>query len=274
MGLADLHVHTIYSDGSDTPTSVIELALGAGLSCVSVTDHDTLQGLPEASVAAEKAGIELIPGIEFSASCQGREVHMLGFLVEASHDAFQKTLTEQRARRTTRIHEMVERLQQVGAHITAEQVFAHAGEGAVGRPHVAEALVQGGYVKTRKEAFNRFIGADGPAYIPGSPMAPKRAIEAIRGAGGIPVLAHPVYLEDDTLIDQFVKDGLVGIEVYHGGHTPEVVARYEQLADRLSLLKTGGSDYHGAAKEGTPIGSTTIPTELVDALKQWKAEHH
>ena len=267
---ADLHIHTSYSDGTDRPRRVVELAKEAGLAAMAITDHDILDGYPEALVAAQAHGIELIPGLEMSASSGGREVHVLGFFIDLTHVGFQRLLVDQRTRRIARIREMVARLQQLGLAMTPEEVFALAGEGAVGRPHVARVLVQRGYVATLKEAFDRYIGADGPAYISGSPLSPQDAIRAIREAGGIPVLAHPVYLKDDTLIEQMTRHGLVGLEVYHSSHPPDVVRRYEQLADRLGLLKTGGTDYHGASKEGVPIGSMTVPYALVEALKQWK----
>jgi predicted metal-dependent phosphoesterase TrpH len=270
MNTADLHTHTVYSDGTDSPRRVVELAKEAGLSALSITDHDILDGYPEALQAAQEHGLELIPGLELSASLSGREVHVLGFFIDLAHAPFQQLLADQRERRLKRIHEMVGRLQRLGLGITVEDVFAAAGQGAVGRPHVAQALVNRGYVSTLKEAFDRFIGANGPAYIPGSPLNPTLAIQAIRQASGIPVLAHPVYLKDDVLIEQMSRDGLVGLEVYHSSHSPEIIQHYEQLADRLGLLKTGGTDYHGSAKEGVPIGAVTIPYELVEALKRWK----
>jgi predicted metal-dependent phosphoesterase TrpH len=248
----------------------VGLAKQAGLSAIAITDHDILDGCPEAAIAAQEQGIELIPGLEMSSSAAGQEVHVLGFFIDATYAPFQQLLADQRERRILRIHDMVGRLQRLGLAITAEDVFAAAGQGTVGRPHVAQALVNRGCVSTLKEAFDRYIGANGPAYIPGSPLNPQDAIRAIREASGIPVLAHPMYLKDDALIEQMCRDGLVGLEVYHSSHPPEVIARYGQLADRLGLLRTGGSDYHGSAKEGVPIGTAAIPYALVEALKQWK----
>jgi predicted metal-dependent phosphoesterase TrpH len=267
---ADLHTHTCFSDGTDQPRRVVELAKQAGLSALAITDHDILDGLGEAAQAAGELGIELIPGLEMSASWDGQEVHILGYYVGLGHQAFQQMLAQQRQRRVSRIHEMVKRLQGLGLSITVEDVLAASGQGTIGRPHVAQALVNRGHVSTLKEAFNRYIGADGPAYVPGSPLPPKTAIQAIRQAGGIPVLAHPMYLKSETLIEQMVKDGLVGVEAYHSSHQAEVIRRYEQLADRFGLLRTGGTDYHGAAKEGVPIGSVTVPYQLVESLKRWK----
>jgi predicted metal-dependent phosphoesterase TrpH len=156
--------------------------------------------------------------------------------------------------------------------IQAEEVLALAGEGTVGRPHVARVLLKHGYITTLAEAFTRYIGSGNPGFVPGSPLTPCEVIRVILDAGGIPVLAHPVYLKRDDLIDGMLKDGLAGLEVYHSGHTPEIARHYEQLADRLQLLKTGGSDSHGDSKEGLPIGSVKIPYELVEALKQWKIQ--
>lgn len=267
---ADLHLHTCFSDGTDRPRRVVELAHQAGLSAIAITDHDILDGYPEAKVAAEEHGLELIAGVEMSASSNGQEVHVLGFYVDRHHAGFGRLLTEQRTRRIARIREMVARLRQLELPVTEEEVFAIAGEGAVGRPHVAQAMVQRGYVSTVKEAFDRYIGADRPAYVAGSSLTPPEAIVAIRQAGGIPVLAHPVFLKDGGLIEQLCREGLAGLEVYHSSHTPDVVQRYEQMAERLGLLKTGGSDYHGDSKEGAPIGSVAVPYALVEALKAWK----
>lgn len=270
---ADLHVHTTFSDGTNKPERVVELAHEAGLSAIAITDHDNTDAMAVAAPAAQRYGIELIPGIEMSASAEGLEVHVLGFLMDFTNGALVEHLATQKARRVRRVHEMVRRLQQVGLKITPEQVFAFAGEGTVGRPHVARALEQQGYVSNTAEAFTKYLGPDNPGFVPGSPLPPSEVISVIRGAGGVPVLAHPIYLKRDALIEQFVRDGLVGLEVYHSGHTGEMIQRYEQVASRLRLLKTGGSDYHGTTKEGLPIGAVKVPYRLVDELRQWNASH-
>ena len=272
MSRADLHLHTYYSDGTDSPRRVVELAKQAGLSAIAVTDHDILSSYPEAAEAARDHGIELIPGLEMSASGGGQEVHMLGYYIDLADQTFQGLLAAQRERRIRRVHQMVERLRSLGLAIEAEDVFASAKEhGAIGRPHVAQALLKRGHVATLKEAFDRYIGNHGPAYVAGSPTSPRDAIRAIRSAGGIPVLAHPMYLKDDALIEQMVRDGLAGIEVYHSSHSQELIKKYNALAERWHLLRTGGSDYHGAAKEGVAIGVTSVPYALVEALKAWHA---
>ncbi len=272
-GVADLHLHTHFSDGTDAPQHVVELAKQAGLSIIAITDHDNTEALPLAAPAAKRHGIELIAGIEMSASAEGEEVHVLGFLIEVDTPALQQHLTAQQARRVERVREMVKRLTRAGVTIDAEEVLAVAGQGTVGRPHVAQVLLKHGYISTLSEAFSRYIGPKNPGFVPGSPLQPSRIIRVIRAAGGVPVLAHPVYLKRDDLIEQFVKDGLAGLEVYHSGHEPDIVRRYERLADRLQLLKTGGSDYHGHSREGLPVGAVKVPAALVEALKRWKEAH-
>lgn len=271
---ADLHLHTNRSDGTETPQRVLELAKAAGLSTIALTDHDTTEALAVAAPLAAPLGIELIAGIEMSSSIGEVEVHVLGFFMDTAHEGLRRHLEEQQARRVERVKEMVRRLNRQGLLITAEEVFALSGQGTVGRPHVARALLNRGYITTTVEAFDRYIGsAKHPAFVPGSPLPPERIIRLIREADGIPVLAHPIYLKDDTLIPTFVRQGLVGLEVYHSGHSPEHVRRYERMARELSLLMTGGSDYHGESKEGLPVGTVRLADEHVDALKRWKTAH-
>lgn len=268
---ADLHLHTTFSDGTETPERVLEMARQAGVSAVAITDHDTVDGMARSSAAAAACGIELIPGIEMSScSRHGIEVHVLGFLFDATQPTLTRHVAEQQARRIARIHETVKRLQRVGVTIQAEEVLQLAGEGTVGRPHVARVLLKHGYVSSVSEAFSRYIGTNNPGFVPGSTLSPAHIIGVIRAAGGIPVLAHPIYLRCDPLIEELAQEGLLGLEVYHACHPPETVRHYEQMADRLKLLKTGGSDFHGDVKEGQPVGSVKLPYALVEALKQWK----
>ena len=271
--VADLHLHTHFSDGTDSPERVVELAKASGLSVIAITDHDNTEALPIAAPIAKRLGLELIFGIEMSASAEGEEVHLLGFLIDAMNPVLRQHLAEQQARRIERVREMVQKLKGAGVTIDAEEVFAVAGQGTVGRPHVAQVLLKHGYISTHSEAFTRYIGPKNPGFVPGSPMAPSHVISVIRTAGGVPVLAHPVYLKRDDLIEQFVKEGLAGLEVYHSGHEPDTVLHYERLANRLHLLRTGGSDYHGRSKEGLPVGAVKVPAALVDLLKQWKQQH-
>lgn len=269
----DLHLHTTFSDGTDSPERVVELAQQVGHRAIAITDHDNIDALPVARPVAERLGLELIPGIEMSASADNTEVHILGYCFDPTDKPLLAHLKEQQARRVRRVHEMVAKLDTVGVHIRAQEVLDLAGQGTVGRPHVARILQKHGYVATLAEAFQKFIGPDNPGFVPGSPIDPKHIIRLLRAAGGMPVLAHAVYLKNDALIERFVRDGLVGLEVYHAGHIPDKIAHYEQLADRLGLLRTGGSDYHGNAKEGAPIGAVKPPYALLESLRAWRAAH-
>ena len=269
---ADLHLHTRFSDGTETVARVMELAKAAGLSAIAITDHDNTEAFAVAQPIAQRLGIELLPGIEMSASAEGEEVHVLGFLMDLSHAGLQRHLAEQQQRRVGRVYEMVKRLGAVGVQISAEEVLELAGEGTVGRPHVARILMKHGYVSSTQEAFAKYIGPKNPGFVSGSPLLPSRVISVIREAGGVPVLAHPIYLKRDDLIERFVGEGLAGLEVYHSGHSPEQVRHYEMMADHFKLLKTGGSDFHGeSSKEGAAIGMVKAPYALVEALKSWHA---
>jgi len=271
-GRADLHLHTRFSDGTDTPEQVVAHARKAGLVAMSITDHDNTQAIAIAQPFADQQGIELIPGIEMSASIENREVHVLGFYIDPENPELKEHLRVQQERRVGRVRQMVEQLKKVDIHISADDVFAIAGEGTVGRPHVAQVLQEKGYIETQREAFEHLIGNGHPGYVAGSVIEPSRVIQLILGAGGIPVLAHAVFMEKDSLIDQFVQEGLKGLEVYHSSHnTPDLIGRYHAIAERLNLLETGGSDYHGHSKEGMPVGATSVPYRCVQALKDYKA---
>lgn len=268
---ADLHLHTTFSDGTDSPAQVVELIKQKRIDTIAITDHDNTEAFAIAQPLAEQHGIELITGIEMSASADDHEIHILGFLFDLAHPGLVQYLAIQQARRVERLKEMVSRLQAIGVKIDADEVLELGGQGTVGRPHVARILLKHGYISSLPEAFTKYIGTKNPGFVPGSPTPPAEVIRVIRDAGGIPVLAHPVYLEDDPFIEQLVKEGIVGLEVFHSKHTPNQVRKYNKIADRLKLLKTGGSDYHGTPKEGVPVGGRTIPYSLVEALKQWKA---
>jgi 3',5'-nucleoside bisphosphate phosphatase len=269
---ADLHTHTFYSDGTESPERVVELAKNAGLSAIALTDHDNTESMAIAQPAADRLGLELIPGIEMSAATQNLEVHILGLFIDFAHPPLVEHLKVQQQRRVHRVHEMTKRLAAVGVRIEADEVLQLAGMGTVGRPHVARILLKRGYVTSLPEAFDKYLGPKSAGFVPGSTVAPAEIIKLIRGAGGAPVLAHPVFLKKDALIDDFTRQGLAGLEVYHSSHTPEQVRQYEMVADRLKLLPTGGSDFHGAAKgEGSEIGTVKVPYDYVDALRRWTA---
>lgn len=269
----DLHLHSDYSDGTFTPTEVVERAHQAGLGCIALTDHDTMDGYPEAAAAAAARGLELLPALELS-SLNGFECHLLGYLVDPEQAAFQQTLAALKLRRVARMTHMVERLQQIGVRITTTQVLEIAGRGTVGRLHLARALVGCGVITKPEEAFPKYLSPGRPGYVPEHQLKPAEAIALIRQAGGVPVLAHPCDLKHpDQEIHELRDAGLAGLEVYHARHTASDIKRFAQTAKTLGLLMTGGSDCHGLAKGRPLVGTIAVPYRFVEDLKAWQARH-
>lgn len=267
MKFADLHLHTASSDGTYTPVELVSKALDAGLSCIALTDHDTVDALDETISIGNKCGLEVLSGIELSAEYESKEVHVLGYLVDYKSPPFLKQLKILKENRIKRVHNIVEKLNKLGINLNAQDVF-NISEGATpGRLHIARALVKSGLAKSIFEVFNKYIGDKGPAYSLGFRFSPEEAIKFIRDAGGVPVLAHPYILHNDKLILEFIKLGLMGLEVYYPEHSQGEVNFYLDLAKEYSLLVTGGSDCHGKAKPEVRIGSLKIPYELVEKLK-------
>lgn len=284
MKLIDLHVHSTASDGSYSPEEVVRLAAARGLRAISLTDHDTIDGVAEAAAAGEALGVEVIPGVEISARFPGGSMHILGYFVDYHSgllDARLAVLKKSRADRNPRI---VAKLNALGAKITMEQVEKISGGGQVGRPHIARALLEHGYVRDIQEAFDRYLRNGGPAHVSKFRFPPDEAINMIREAQGIPVLSHPftlglgsAYALKNLLQDQ-KKLGLAGLEVYYPEHTPEQEARYLKLARELDLLITGGSDFHGANKPEVDLGQCpcqkNLTYPLVEALKAWRRQEY
>ena len=270
MKFADLHIHTIFSDGTYTPQELTEAAKKADLACVSVVDHDTVGALKPSLLAAGKFGIEVLPGIELSAEYSGSEVHILGYLIDYENEELLERLDFLRKNRIERVHKIVAKLKEMGQRIEPEDVFAFSGTGTAGRLHIARAMVKVGIVKSTSEAFYSYIGDKGPAYYCGFKMSPQEAISLIRKAGGVAVLAHPYTLDDDGLIPQFIEYGIMGLEVYYPEHTQSMVNFYLGLAKKYNLLITGGSDCHGNAKPEVKMGSVKIEYALVEKMKAAK----
>ena len=274
-GGADLHTHTTASDGTVTPEERIHMARRAGLECVGITDHDTLAGLPAARAAARAAGIGFVPGVELSTDVDlgSRRVgvHVLGYWVKEDDPPLVELLAQRRASRERRLARILERLAQVGIVLDEGRIRAMARGGAVGRPHVARALVEAGVVATVAEAFDKYLTPGKPGYVPRAPLAPEAAIAAIRAAGGVPVLAHPGLLPErlHALWPAWRRHGLAGVEVYHTKHSPEQAAALLLRARELDLVPTGGSDCHGP-QPGQPalIGRVRIPVEWVERLRE------
>lgn len=249
----DLHAHTTASDGTDTPAGLLRAADRAGLDVVAITDHDTTAGWGEAAEEATRIGIELVPGIEISCAHDGTSIHLLGYLLDPRHPALLDELERTRVSRESRARRIVERLAQ-DVPITYDDVLARAGDGTtVGRPHIADALVDRGVVGDRDEAFASFLRDDSPYFVAHYAPDVVSAVRLVRAAGGVPVMAHPFAASrgrtvTDQVIERMTVAGLAGLEVHHRDHTPGAVAHGEQLADRLGLLVTGSSDYHGRGK--------------------------
>ncbi len=264
---ADLHLHTVFSDGTFTPEELIKKAVKAGLSAVSIVDHDTIEGITPAVAAAREFGIEVVPGIELSSEYNGVEVHILGYCFDPANGDLRSKLALLRQNRIARVYEMVDKLKCLGIKLKAESVFEIGGDGTVGRLHIARAMVKDGFVGSTSEAFQRYIGDKSPAYVCGFRFSPLEAIQLIRGIGGVAVLAHPYLLRNDEMIRHFVDFGIMGLEVYYPEHTQSMINRYLELAKEYDLLVTGGSDCHGKAKPDIKIGLVKLPYQFVEGLK-------
>jgi len=274
MKFVDLHTHTHYSDSTVSPEELIRLAHSVGLHAIAVTDHDTLQGIPEAIEEGLRWGIEVIAGVELSTEDNGKDIHILGYLLDIRNSELRERLALFRQVREERAYKIVEKLKDMGVHLDPERIKEIAGHGSIGRPHIAKALIEKGYVTDVKEAFERYLGYDSPAYVPKYKMKPIEAIQLILKAGGIPVIAHPAYYQDPDYILYLQRHGLMGVEVWHSDHSPEDVEFYRTLAEKHGLLMTGGTDYHGAKKKHIQLGDIKLPYDLVRALKDTQAHVH
>jgi len=266
----DLHTHSTASDGLYTPSELLQHAHEVGLRILALTDHDSTAGLEEAAEAAQRLHIELIPGIELNSDVGDDEVHVLGYFLEYQRPAFQATLKVLRDARVRRGERMVELLNEQGVHISWEHVRELA-QGSVGRPHVARALLDAGYVSSIGEAFDKYIGKHSPAYVPRYKLTPRDAVRLIASANGLAVMAHPITLPGlDELrrwLPELCAAGMVGLETYYGPYTPEEEQALRALADEYGLIPTGGTDYHGPDIHPTPLGGRFVPAEAVERLQ-------
>jgi predicted metal-dependent phosphoesterase TrpH len=268
-GGADLHTHSTFSDGLLSPTELIDLAYRRGVRIMALTDHDTIDGLPEALAAAARyPDLTLIPGVEISTDIPGSEVHVVGHFIDWQDEEFQRRLQQMRQSRLGRARKMVDKLAALGRPISWERVQSFAGEGAVGRPHVARALVEAGHVANFNEAFDLYINRNGPAYVERERLTPTQAVETIAAADGLPTLAHPRELDPlDELLTQLKTVGLIGMEVYYQDYSPEEIERLLAVADRFALIPLGGSDYHGlGGPQQREPGDIPLPIESVERL--------
>lgn len=265
---ADLHLHTNASDGQYSPAELVELA--RKFDVIAITDHDTTDGVEEAQNAAKRQGAPLvIPGIELSAEDADGDVHVLGYFVDIHNAPFQETLRRFRDNRFIRGQRMLEKLAALNVPLSWDRVLEIAGGGAIGRPHVARAMLEAGYVESVKDAFNRYIGSNGPAYVARTRLSPEESVQLIHSAGGVAVLAHPGLLRDyRAMILRLIAVGLDGVEVNHPSNSEAVRLDLRGIAIASNLIMTGGSDFHGPQiKPDTQLGMVAPPDGAVDALK-------
>ena len=278
MKTIDLHSHSTASDGSYSPGELVRMAKKQGLSALAITDHDTISGLSEAISEAQKLNdFELIPGVEISAD-YGGEIHILGYFLNPEDQNFKNRLKELKSIRENRNQRMVERFTRIGIDISLKEVEEEAKGESVGRPHFASLLIKKGISDSYQNAFDKFIGDKGKCFVPKNQYSVKEAIAIIRDNGGLAVLAHPVRLRKaetrtkmKAILEEFKDYGLTGVEVFHPDHSPDKTQQYLELAQRLDLCVTGGSDFHGAMKPfinlGVGRGNLSIPYSFLEKLK-------
>ena len=277
---ADLHLHTTASDGNYAPAEVVKLAKNKGYTAIAITDHDTTNGITEALFAGEKFDVEVIPGIELSTLQSDREIHLIGYYPDPENAQLQEMLSKMIETRNKRAVEMVEKLNNNSVNISLIRVKEIAGSQFIGRPHIALALKEKGYINEIAEAFTEaFIGRGGLGYVERFKISPAEGINILKQAGAIPVLAHPGFLsqgppllEDEIL--PLIDSGLCGIEVFYSKHTQEQVGYYKRLAEEKDLLITGGSDCHGQQGAVNSLGSIRLPYRYVEALKESRINSH
>lgn len=265
----DLHVHSTYSDGENTPEQLIEMAKTCGLASIALTDHDSVGGIKAFVEKGIETQIGTIPGIEFTSEFQKSEIHILGYFIDYESQELLGILNKIQKDRKDRIVKIVQKLNKIGIEISADDVFEIAKNDSPGRPHVAKALIRSGAVSTFKEAFDRFIGHKGPAYVGHYKLTPFEAVKLIRQVKGAPVFAHPAVSDRDSIIPELMACGLKGIEVFYPTHRPEQVERYKNIAKKFELIMTGGSDFHGEnSGRNIKLGGVAIDDKVVDELRK------
>lgn len=256
----DLHIHTTASDGTLTPSEVIQLAKERQLKAIAITDHDTVDGVEEALEEGQRVSLEVVPGVEISVNVRTGSLHLLGYFVETRRGVLREKLERLKQARSERNPRIAERLNDLGINITYQEVVRGSGGGQVGRPHFAQVLVDRGYARSINEAFDRYLAQGAPAYVDKYRFEAEEAIDIILKAEGVPVLAHPSSLDRtpgdlEKLVAQLIRYGLKGIEVFYPDHTPQQIALYRRLAKRFGLVVTGGSDFHGTLIEKAQLGT-------------------
>ena len=266
---ADLHLHTTASDGRLTPQELVRKAVELKLDVIAITDHDSVEGVPPALEAAQSfTQLMVIPGVEINTDVPKGEVHILGYFLNYRNPELNRTLGELRNSRYERGKKMVANLVELGINIDWRRVEELAGKGSIGRPHIAQAMLEQGYVSSLREAFTKYIGRNGPAYVERKKLTPIEAVKVVLEADGLPVLAHPADIEPlEPFLLQLKKAGIIGIEIYYDGYDSKTIARLKRFARKLDLIACGGSDFHGLDEYiGADIGSVNLPRESVEQL--------
>ena len=263
----DLHVHTTYSDGSFSPEEVVRHAKRLGFAAIGIADHDEVGGVTEAAWFGRSEGLEIVPGVEITTAFAGKEIHILGYLMDHNNRRLREKLQEARQNRFKRMQNMVDKLEGLGVRIRLSAIRKLAGHGSLGRLHLARALFDEKLVDTVQEAFDIYIGMGKPAYVKKPRMKASEAIELITSAGGVPTLAHPKLIRIDDKIHELVSCGLRGLEVFYAKHTDEETEKYLGIADKFGLLVTGGSDCHGIIKDKMLLGTVKLPYHHLEALR-------
>ena len=267
--LADLHLHTTYSDGALSPYELIRKAHGAGLRIISITDHDSVGAIDEASDLAKEFDLEIVPGMELSATVNQSEVHILGYFMDYHDKALLEALALFREKRLRRAERIVGKLNRMNIPLSIETVIANAAGNAIGRPHIAIAMVNEGHAQSYHQAFNKYLGDGRPAYERKEEFSPEETVRLIADAGGLSFLAHPGNSLDDTLLARLISSGLDGIEVVHPSHSPALVNYYRGIVNEYCLMECGGSDFHGGLKGDDEIlGRFGIPPASVEIMRR------
>jgi predicted metal-dependent phosphoesterase TrpH len=268
MKFADLHLHTMFSDGTFTPEELVLRAQNVGLACIALTDHDSVEGCERAAAACANVKMEFISGAELTAEHEDTEVHVLGYFLDTKNKVLLERIAKFQAVRQNRIREMCAALNKLGIPLEAESVFALANCKSPGRPHVARALVKEKLIGNLDEAFEKYLKKGRPAWVPKTKMSALEGVELIHQAGGLAVMAHPGLNRTDDIIPDLVKAGLDGIECFHTKHSTVMSERYLEIAEKYDLLVTGGSDCHGFSKKQPLIGGVKLPYEHVEKMKE------
>ncbi len=269
-GHVDFHMHSTLSDGQMPVRDLIDYCVQQGLSAMSITDHDNIDAWEEGREHAAEIGIEFIPGVEISSSWQGHDIHILGYLYEPTHLRLNQTLVALREKRRARARSIVEKLSALGIELNYEKLASRTHGGSIGRAHIAAAMVEEEYVPSFQEAFTRYLGNGNPFMdgLESEKLTPRDAIELIREAGGVPVLAHPGRTNQDALIESMVNDGLQGIEVWCHSHSSSGLRKYKEIAKRYGLFCSGGADFHVRRDDDSYApGSLRIPYEVLDNIR-------